>query len=377
MSRNLRSSPSRLSLQNINPLGSAGSWELAIVLGLATWSYAVLSTLAGRAAVSHHDQMLLALVLVTLAVILNIVASAPKNGGFTRFDFVLIVSLALGAALLQGNASSGGVPSIATDWGPLALAGVLAGASSFRPQVDQLWAGFIAATVITAAMAVEGLQSSPTFGVPYFVITAVAPIVIVTIGQSAYTRHAIRSLKAWRLGFEQTREDMRTFVPSKEGKKIGQDFLTEISVDVQPLFARILGAGIITEADSRMAAAATERIRIRLVGIAHQTWLERLPVTVHDHGRVAERIDVSARAAVTALVNGLAAHGVSDIVIQLTSAEGSQQILTNVTGTHSQPRFALRTQIAPILRVMYVVFANVTVVYEPTKMTLQFDYGVD
>ncbi|GAB2829684.1 hypothetical protein GCM10027022_20870 [Alpinimonas psychrophila] len=364
-------------MQDINPLGSAGSWELAIVLGLATWSYAVLSTLAGRAAVSHHDQMLLALVLVTLGVVLSIVASAPKNGGFARFDFVLIVSLALGAALLQGNASSGGVPSIATDWGPLALAGVLAGASSFRPQIDQLWAGFVAATVMTVAMAVEGLQSSPTFGVPYFVITAVAPIVIVTIGQSAYTRHAIRSLKAWRLGFEQTREDMRTFVPSKVGRKIGQDFLTEISVDVQPLFARILGSGIITEGDSRMAAAATERIRIRLVGIAHQTWLERLPVTVHDQGRVAERIDVSARAAVTALVNGLAAHGVGDIVIQLTSAEGSQQILTNVTGTHSQPRIALRTQIAPILRVMYVVFANVTVVYEPTKMTLQFDYGVD
>jgi len=377
MSPNLRPPSSRLSLQDLNPLGSVGSWELAIVLGLATWSYAVLSTLAGRAAVSHHDQMLLALVLVTVAVVLSIVASAPKNGGFARFDFVLIVSLALGAALLQGNASKGGVPSIATDWGPLALAGVLAGASSFRPQVDQLWAGFVAATVIAVAMTVKGLQSSPPYGLPYFVITAVAPIVIVTIGQSAYTRHAIRSLNAWRLGCEQTREHMLTFVPSRAARKIGQDFFAEFSVDVQPLLARILGSGVITEVDARLAAAAAERIRIRLVGIAQQTWLERLPVTVQDPERVAEKFDDSARAAITALVNGLTVHGVSDVMIQLTSRPGSQLISTRVAGVHSQPRFVLRTQIAPILRVMYVVFSNVTVVYGTTKITLQFDYGVD
>ena len=377
MSPNRAVPPVRPSMQQLNPLGSAGSWELAVVLGLATGSYALFSTLAGRATVTDPNQMVLALVLMTLAVVLNMVASAPRSGRYGGYDYLLIVGLGLSAALLQGSASVGGVASITTDWGPLALAGILAAASSFRPQVDQFWAGCVSTALIAVQKTFEGLNTPPPFGLTYFVVTAVAPIVIVTIGQAAYTGYAIRALHSWRQGLEQTQDDVRSLLGMGAARKIGQEFLAEFSVEVQPLLARILSAGRISEADSAMAAVAAERIRIRLVTLAEQTWLERLPTKVLDPDRVVEKFDVSARAAIAALLNGLERNGVTGVVMLLASSAGGGKLQVKVSGFHEQSRFSLRTQLAPILRVLFVVFSRVKVVYETTSVTLQFDYGVE
>lgn len=365
------------SMTQLNPIGTGGSWELSVVLGLATWSYAVFSSLVGQASTTNQGQMILAIVLMTFAVVLNMVASSPRTRPYRRYDFVLVVSLGLGAALLQGSASFGGLASIATGWGPLALAGILAAASSFRPQVDQLTAGLAAALLISVQKTWEALYAGSPFGPVYFVVTAIAPIVIITIGQSAHTGYAIRLLRSWRLGIEEGADLKRPFTRAGEARKIGQDFLTEFASDIEPLFNRILFSGRITETDSHQAAKTAEHVRRRLVLISEQTWLERLPVKVEDPDCVAEKCDVSARAAITALLSSLASSGVTNIVVKLSRSLGADGLRLDVSGRHSQPRFSLRTQLSPILRVLYVVFSNVTVAYETSSVTVQFDYGVE
>jgi len=367
----------RLSMTQVNPLGSSGSWEAAVVLGLATWSYVLLSTVVSFATFPDQTKMLLAVVLITVAIIINMVVAAPRSREYRRYDFFLVAGLALGAALLQSAASPGGVASIATDWGPLALAGILASASAFRPRFDLLWAGFSAAVIVGIQKTLESRSSELPFGLVYFVLMAVAPIVIVTLGQAAYTGYAIRSLKAWRRGFQQTQEQSNSFAAMGTARTIAQGLLSEFGVDVQPLLVRILQSGRITATDVDLAAAAAERIRSRLVTLSAQTWLERLPVEAIDDDAVTEKFDVASRAAVTALVSGMNAQGLSGLIVRLTPVADSSRIQVHISSQHSQSRFALRAKLAPIFRVLYVVFFNVSAVYGTGTLTVQFDYGVE
>ncbi|MBK5238960.1 MAG: hypothetical protein JJE28_07620 [Actinomycetales bacterium] len=364
-------------MHQLNPLGSAGSWELSVVLGFATFSYALLGTIVGNARVAHHGYMALAVILIMVGVVINMVASAPRSRDYRRQDFALVVGFSLGAALLQGFASAGGVASIATDWGPLALAGVLAAASPFRPQAELLWAGSVSTVVIGIQKTVEGLSADTPFGPAYFVVTAIAPIMIVTIGQSAYTGYAIRSVAAWQRGFEQTQQGAKSIFAEGLARKVGQDFLAVFGKEVQPLLARILRTGRITASDAQVAAAAAERIRTHLVNIAQQTWLERLDVVASDAEGLAERFDVSSRAAITTLISGLMTHGATDITVRLNTVAKSSRITVHISAAPIKTRLALRSQLAAIFRVLYVIFFNVNAVYGTTSMTVQFDYGVE
>lgn len=364
-------------MHDLNPLGSAGSWELSVVLGLATWSYAVLSTLASQKSMGNIGSMALAIVVITVAVVLNMAISAPGPGEYGRFDYTLVVGLAVAAALLQGLSSRGGEASLVTDWGPLVVAGILAAASSFRPRTDQLVAGCAATVLIGAQKTIESLDRATPFGSVYFVVTAVAPIVIVTIGQSAYTGFAIRSLLAWQRGFDQTQSDVTSLAGLGAARKIGQDFLAEFSVEVQPLLSKILRSGRITKGDSEVAAIAVERIRSRLVTLSNETWIERLGVSVADPERVSENLDLPARAAIAALLGGLALHAVTNVMIEFRSSSSNRPLNVTITGDYLQSRFLLRTQLAPIFRVLYIVFFNVIVAHGATSMTLKFDYGVE
>ena len=377
MTSELSASERNTSMQQLNPLGSAGSWELAVVLGFATLSYVLLSSVANQANTPHPFQMLLAVLFISVAVIVNMVASSPRNREYRRNDFVFVVGMALGAAVLQSSASTGEVASIATDWGPLAFAGVLAAAGSFRPKNDLLWAGLLGAGIVALQKTLEGLSAELPFGLVYFVANAIAPIVIITLGQGAYTGYAMRSLKAWQRGIQQTQQDVTSFAGRGEASRISQEFLTEFGAGVQPIFTRILNTGRITERDSRAAAGVAERIRRRLVAIAQQTWLERLAIKVVDPERIAERLDAPSRAAVTALVSGLNAHAVTELTVRVSEAPGKTRITLHISGAHGQSRLLLRTQLAPIFRVLYVVFYNVTSVFGATTVTVQFDYGVE
>jgi hypothetical protein len=368
---------SERSMRQLNPLGSAGSWELAVVLGLATLSYAVLSTISGNANVTDGNEMSLAMVLLTIAVVANMVLSAPRRGTYRRINYVIVVGLGLGAALLQGVASQGGVASIATDWGPLALAGILAAASAFRPRADQLWAGFISSTLIAVQKLYEAAIVNPPYGATYFVVTAIAPVVIVTLGQSAYTGFAIRSLISWRRGFSQTQADVTSLVGLGAARKIGQDFLSDFSVDVQPLLSRVLKNGKIAVADSEVASVAAERIRTRLVALSQETWLERLDVVVFDPARRAEEFDLPARAAIRALLASLSRPNITNVSVTLAGRALTHDVRITITGQFHQQRFLVRTQLAPILRVLYVVFLDVKVVFGAESLTLKFDYGVE
>ena len=367
----------RLSMTQINPLGSSGSWEVAVVLGLATWSYVVLSTVVGFPTLPQPDKMVLAVILITVAVIMNMVATAPRSREYRRYDFVLVAGLALGAALLQGAASAGRIASIATDWGPLAFAGILAAASAFRPRFDLLWAGFSAALVVGIQKTFEGHAIVLPYGLVYFVLMAVAPIVIVSLGQAAYTGYAIRSLNAWRRGIQQAQVQSDSLAPLGTARTISHNLLSEFRFDVQPLLMRILRSGRITAADVTIAAAAAERIRGRLVSLSAQTWLERLAVEAIDDDAVTEKFDVSSRAAITALVSGMRTQGLTDIVVRLTPLADSARIQVYVSAHHTQSRFALRAKLAPIFRVLYVVFFAVSAVYGTATLTVQFDYGVE
>ena len=368
---------SRLSMQQINPLGSSGNWEAAVILGLATWSYVVLSAVVGFSRVSHPGQMVLAVVLVTIALVINTVAAAPQRRDYRRYDFVLVLGLALGAALLQGAASAGGLASISTDWGPLALAGLLAAASPFRPPLELLRAGFSAAVIVAIQKTIEGLTVELPYGLVYFVVMAIAPIVIVTVGQGAYAGYVIRSLTVWRRRFPQTQEQPSSLRAIGTAGTVAQGLLVEFGADVQPLLTRILRTGRITASDITVAASATERIRARLVSISSQTWLERLNVQAIDDDATTEKFDIPSRAVITALVTGMTAQGLTHIAVHVTSLADGGRIQVHVSAQHSESRFALRAKLSPIFRVLYVVFSNVIAVYGTGTLTVQFDYGVE
>ena len=67
------------SLQQIDPLTAATSWEAAIVIVLVTWCYVVLATVSSLVHISNMYLMAIAIIFMTLSLGLHLWFAAPRH----------------------------------------------------------------------------------------------------------------------------------------------------------------------------------------------------------------------------------------------------------------------------------------------------------
>lgn len=365
--------PRERTMQQLDPLGSAGSRDSAVVITLATWTYVSLGTVIDFPNAQNLPFLVIALVLMSAACVVNLIASSPSHAPYSRAMFSLMLFLAIAGAAFQLAAVHGRDMSLANDWGPLSLALLLASASVFRPRRDQYFAGIFSVLSLGGILAIEAIQLEPTFGIAFFVVTGISPIVIIVMGQASYTGKATRTMVTWRRSFEDvpSGNEARGVVNS-----VGQQLSKEFRADVDPLLVGILQRDLITPADIESARIVAADVRQRLMELSHQSWLARTGTTVIDPNLLVASFDDSARTALTAFVQGLDRLGISEPTVW-TSKNTKGGIDCELSSKITHDGLRLRSDLAPYLRVMYVVFDDVRVTYTKTEVRLKFHYGVE
>ncbi len=360
-------------MQQLDPLGSAGSRDSAVVITLVTWTYVAIGTVLDISVTNKSIELTCALLLMSAACVVNLVASSPSKAPYSRKMFSVMLALAISGAVFQLAAVHGRDTSLANDWGPLALALLLASASVFRPRYDQYVAGITSIVVIGVVLWVESMQFEPPFGAAYFVVTGISPVVIVVMGQASYTGKATRTMLAWgsRVDGSSAERDAVGVMAS-----VGQQLTREFRADVDPLLIGILQKDLVSSADIETARVVAGNVRQRLMELSQQSWLARLGVTVMDPDGLVTHLDDSARTAVTALVQGFGQLGTTTPTVWISGAN-QRGIDIELSSKITHDSLRLRSDLAPYLRVMYVVFDDVRVTYAKTEVRLKFHYGVE
>lgn len=359
-------------MQQLDPLGSAGSRDSAVIITLTTWTYVALVTVIEIADKANPLYLALAFGLFTAACVVNLIASTPRNAPYSRATFSLMLFLALSGAAFQLAAVHGADFHLSNDWGPLAVALLLASASVFRPRRDQYFAGISSIIVIGTILAIEATVIEPPFGPAYLVLAGVSPIIIIVSGQASYTGKATRTMVTW---LKNSRKSSATADPglmTSVGRQLAQEFRSE----VEPLFLGILQSDSVNPTDVETARSMASHVRSRLIELSNQSWLARTGAVVEDEEGLTSKFDESSRTALIALVQGLGQLDNSDITVQL-SRDSKNRISVELTSSIARDGLRLRNHLAPFLRVMYVVFEDVRVSYQPDKVLLKFHYGVD
>lgn len=357
-------------LQQLDPLAAGTSWDLALFFGLATWAYAALISVSNFRHIDYPVYLIVALVLFTAGVLVHLWSAAPRHAPYTRRNYSIVVLLVISAGVFEIVSDGGGTVSMLTDWGPIAVALIFASASGYRPLPDQYYAGLAAVLTLGVMLALDGLQHDLPFGLAYFALSGVTLIAIVVLGQASYTFKASRILMAW-----QKTVNENAINPAEVSKK---DLSEPITDQAKEFFVNLLESGRVSEDDTAYARDLAGQIRVQLLEMTDQTWVERAGCTLQDPEKVLSKFDISAQSAISALITGLLEAGVVQLQVSLRLDPLSQRLSCVIQGTESSQDFAggkLRTYVSSFLRVMYVVFEDVRFINNDGHVNVMFYYA--
>lgn len=360
------------SMQQLDPLAAAASWDTSVLLVLLTWSYAILATVTELSQATFPVLMIIALASLTAGGIAHLWFAAPRNWPYRRSHYTLVVSCVVSAGVFQVVSMAGFYQPYLAEWGPIAVALIFAASSGYRPILDQHIAGLSAAVALGATLFVTGLSIETPFGLWYYSVAGVSLLSIVVLGQAAYTRKASTTLLAWQSNMSVNNISVDSPAELQQ--------LRPLAVQGEELIVSLLESGKITAEDSRDAAELSEKLRRELISLSTQTWVERSGYQLEDSEHLLDKFDVSAQSAVSALMAGLTSVGVSKETLSLQKDLSSQRISCVLLGVLSDgvemSSTDIRSTLAPYMRVMHVVFEDVRLIIHEGEIKVMFYYAV-
>lgn len=362
-------------MQQMNPLGQGGMWDVAIFMSVTAWAY-----ITFMCAVQYSQAVFPALLVCTVAfftaaIVLHLWAANPQHAPYRASSYHWVAGLATAGAVTQIVAMHTDDPKMAVAWGPVAAAYLLASASVYRPSLDQGVTGIAVVLTLAGAVVIDGQAGTHPFGIAYVAIAVVGVVAIIILGQASYTGVATRTLEAWNRDAEQNltqhSQDVREQVSDDVTNQLSREFQTE----AEPLLASVIQNGRINSADIGAARELAFRVRERLLELNSQSWLQAAGSEVTDDLRLVDAIDESVRAALVALCVGMDSTGLGRPRFELT--RGTKAGAINIEMRSSVGRNLARTRIelAPYIRVIYVVFDDVRVSFRDGEVSLKFKYG--
>ncbi|BDU11370.1 hypothetical protein AINA4_12910 [Aurantimicrobium sp. INA4] len=362
------------SLQQIDPLTAATSWEAAIFIILLTWVYVVLATVSSLVHVSHVALMAIAVTFMTLSFGLHLWFAAPRHAPYGKRSYALVVFFAISAACFQVGSMDNHVTGYFFEWGPIALALLFASASGYRPLSDQYFAGLAAVLSVGGLLALTSLRLDIPFGPAYFAVSGITLIAIVVLGQASYTQKATSVLRAWNATVSELTQQ-----PSQPRNSVTAEVTKPFLDEVKHFYVELLETGRVNAVDVEKARQLSGEIRSELLTLSTRTWVERIGCELHDPENLLGRFDLASQSSISALITGLRDNGVRSISVSLRSdpvtGRLSCVVLGKDDGGRSDSSYRLRTKLAPYLRVMYVVFQDVRMIEQDGEVKVLFYYA--
>lgn len=362
-------------MQQMNPLGQGGMWDVAIFMSVTAWAYITFMSTVQYNQATYPYLLLIAVAFFTAAIVMHLWAANPQNAPYRAFSYHWVAALATAGAIAQLFAMHTDDPKMAVVWGPVAVAYLLASASVYRPSLDQALTGVAVVVTLAVAVVIDGQASTHPFGIAYVAIAVVGTVAIIILGQASYTGVATRTLEAWNRDAEQNltqhSQDVREQVSDDVTNQLSREFQTE----AEPLLVSVIQNGRISSADIDAARALAGRVRERLLVLNSQSWLQAAGSDVTDDQRLVDEINESVRAALVALCVGMDTTGLGRPRFELTRENAAGAINIEMRSSVGKNLARTRIELAPYIRVIYVVFDDVRVSFRDGEVSLKFKYG--
>jgi hypothetical protein len=376
-----------LTRQQLDPAGSVGVRPITIAIGLGAVLYATVLTVVGWGEVGDPAFAIAAVVVLVGACWFMVFAASSYRAPFTRNTHYLVHATVLVAIVLEEAGSWGTNRFEGNDWGPACLGAVLVALGPYRPSREIASAGALSAILIGFVTLVR-VDQLATPGPPLaFVIVAVAPLLALCFGASAFSYAIVHSIRRWQSKATAATANLVEEVRVGIARTVQQDRVTILNRDVVPFFAEVLAGATITAADRKRARAIADSIRSLMVAEIDRSWLETALArevgakeigggeAVDDVDRVAELMTTGQRTAIRALLIELVdfpGFQCSDlkIILRKEHAQCSGQITVRLAATDHSVRSAFE----PYFAVMRAVFTELVVDVSQPTVTLRFSY---
>lgn len=288
-----------------DPLSWVTAPYLPLVAALLTLVHGLVVLVAAGQVEPRPRAQYAALVIAVVGIGAVHVVTRPRGA---RLSATRIAALAIApaAAVVVSAAGYIGEPfSIELWWAPLAASLFLMALSPYISMVRMATLGFglAAVTAVTTLLIVVPDDARwPPFTI---VSSAIMPIAIGTIGGMTIIASLTRGLERW---------SERPLAPlSPEGSAAVTDAVDAVTSERiregRLLLRRVIDSGVVTDDDAQKAAELAAKLRQELAGDIDRTWLQRAVVAravqLDDPLRLAERLDLSQRTALRALLDAL------------------------------------------------------------------------
>jgi hypothetical protein len=383
-------SDTRLSYQQLDPVGSYGSRPITLVISLVIVVLAAGATVLNWSVVSDPPAAFLAIVATSGSVLGITFWSSPLRAPF-RWSGFLTVVIAAGLSLVLCALSTWNTSSdLVEEWAPITVGLILVQLSSYRPS-RELVIVTILGGVIAGCLAVFH-PTSAGFVLPPVVrvLDAALPLVALGAGATAYSSVMVRSLGQWYARSGITERAVSPAMKDRIVRSVHDDRVSIINHTVVPFFSEMLERGVVTDDDWARARSIAGTIRAAMVADVDRSWLdsimdhlaeERADSTVpgsevvQDPHRAASAMTTEQRIVVRAVVIALFDHPGFDpdgFAILITR-EGSTAVVT-LTAKLDDDESVTRSGLAPYFAVLRIAFGDLHLTFQRQVLTLKFSY---
>ena len=237
-----------------------------------------------------------------------IVLSPRRRVKLTVTITFLPISIGWVAMLLSIASEWGTTIPYELRWSPIALALLLASLAPYLSAARILILGTLSAVMSMAATAVSlTVEPHPTYWPPLVQVLLGSGMILVAIAASTVFCYQVVA-RTLRWADTSSGKLISSGVLGEAARRrILHQELASVSERALPLLKRVTASGVVTEADRDEAGVLAESLRVELVERSNLSWLESLTrqmsLTVIDHDRLAERMNLSQRSALLGLLS--------------------------------------------------------------------------
>lgn len=368
--------------QQLDPLGALAGRPVSLFAAVGIPVFALVMTIDHHVDVADWSLAVLSLMAIAASGAALAIASSPLRAPFTVRAHILVSGLACLSWALSVASTWGANRFVRDDWAPIAVGLVLLSLSQYRPPKEIASTGVVLALI----MGVVALPQADTLVTPAspiaIAIVTMTPVLALSLASAAFGQLLVDALVRWQRRARLAVNAVGDVNTGWIARSVQQDRVTILNKDIVPFLSEVLQKEEVTDEDRARAREIAGTIRSIMVAEADRTWLDLTAnqivgdeSAVVDPHRLATLMSTDQRTALRALLVALTRHaGFSREGFGVGIRTDGTTCQAVVAATVAGGEGAVRTDIAPFLAVLRIVFRDVRVEFSGASLALRFSY---
>ena len=368
--------------QQLDPLGALAGRPISLFAAIGIPIFALVMTIDHHVDVADWSLAVLSLMAIAACGAALAIASSPLHAPFSVRAHILVSGLACLSWALSVASTWGTNRFVRDDWAPIAVGLVLLSLSQYRPPKEIASTGVVLALI----MGVVALPQADTLATPAspiaIAIVTMTPVLALSLASAAFGQLLVDALVRWQ---RRARLAVKAVGDVNTGwivRSVQQDRVTILNRDIVPFLSGVVHKEHVTDEDRERAREISGAIRSIMVAEADRTWLDLTAAqvvgdetAVVDPHRLATLMSTDQRTALRALLVTLTRHAGFTregfgVGIQTDGTTCHALVVAFIVGGEGM----VRTDIAPFLAVLRIVFRDVRVEFSGATLALRFSY---